>query len=82
MRRMHRKQDRPFVFKLFDIFKHLRGSGTVDKIKKFRRDVPREFFSDRDRLDSRRPWSVKTPSEIPLGIPYYSTVIRSKKINS
>ena len=35
------KQDRSFVFKLFDISKHLRGSGMVDKIKKYRRDVPR-----------------------------------------
>ena len=36
-----RQQDRSFVFRLFDIFKHLRGSGTVDKIKKYRRDLPR-----------------------------------------
>ena len=41
---MCQKQDRSFVFKLFDISKHLRGSGSVDKIKKFRRDVPREFL--------------------------------------
>ena len=40
---MRRRQDRSFVFKLFDIFKHLRGSGTVDKIKKYHWDFPREF---------------------------------------
>ena len=45
MCRRHRKQDRPFVFKLFDIFRHLRRWGTVDKIKKFRRDVPREVLT-------------------------------------
>ena len=27
--------------KCFDIFKHLRASGKVDKIKKYRRDIPR-----------------------------------------
>ena len=43
------KQDRSFVFKLFDIFKHLRGSGTVDKIKKFRRDSPSGVFTDLGR---------------------------------
>ena len=32
---------RRVVLVCFDIFKHLRGSGTVDKIKKYRRDVPR-----------------------------------------
>ena len=39
---MCRKEGRSFVFKLFDISKHLRGSGTVDKIKKYRRDNSRE----------------------------------------
>ena len=38
---MRRKQDRSFVFKLFDIFKHHSRSGMVDKMKKYRRDVPR-----------------------------------------
>ena len=61
-----RRQERSFVFKLFDIFQHLRGSGTVDKIKKYRRDIPSGVFTD-----LRRPRSVKTSSEIPPGIPYY-----------
>ena len=39
--------DRSFVFKLFDIFKHLRGSGRVDKIKKYRRDFPGSFYRPR-----------------------------------
>ena len=38
------EHDRSFILTFFDIFKHLRGSGTVDKIKKFRRDVPWEFL--------------------------------------
>ena len=59
--------------KCFDIFKHLRGSGTVDKIKKYRRDSPLGVFTDLGRRDSPKPQSVKTPSEIPLGIPYYNT---------
>ena len=29
----------------FDIFKHHRRSGTVDKIKKYRRDIPWGFLS-------------------------------------
>ena len=40
-----RKQDRPFVFILFDIFKHLRGLYWVDKIKKYRRDNPLGIFT-------------------------------------
>ena len=35
---MRRRQDRSFVFKLFDIFKHLRGFKSVDEIKNYRRD--------------------------------------------
>ena len=38
---MRQKHDRSFVFKLVDIFKHLRGLKSVDKIKKYRRDIPR-----------------------------------------
>ena len=34
---------RPIVLKCFDISKHLRGSGMVDKIKKYRRDIPRRL---------------------------------------
>ena len=41
MRWKRRKQGRLFVFKPFDIFERLRGLKSVDKIKKFRRDVPR-----------------------------------------
>ena len=50
-----------------DIFKHLRGLGRVDKIRKYRRDSPSGVFTD---LGHR---SVKTPSENPRGIPYYIT---------
>ena len=52
---MRRKHDRLFVFKLFDIFKHLRGSGTVDKIKKFRRDFLGDFYPP-------RPWIATAAS--------------------
>ena len=80
---MRLRQDRSFVFKLFDIFKHLRGSGRVDKIKKYRRDFLGSFYRPRPSGfasafgfgESRRPRSVKTPSEIPLGIPYYNICI-------
>ena len=56
---MCRKQDRSFIFKVFDIFKHHRGSGTVDEIKKCRRDVPRGFLSTSDvdsHLSLRLRW--------------------------
>ena len=39
---MLQKQDRSFVFTFLDIFKHLKGSGIVDKIKKCRRDIPQD----------------------------------------
>ena len=45
MRQKRRKQGRPFVFKPFDIFKHHKGLGTVDKIKKYRRDSPSVMFT-------------------------------------
>ena len=32
------------VLTCFDIFEDLRGSGTVDKIKKCHRDIPRDCF--------------------------------------
>ena len=35
---------RPIVLVCFDIFKHHKGSGTVDKIKKYRRDGPSGIF--------------------------------------
>ena len=40
---MHRRRGMlwPIVLTCFDMFKHLRGSGTVDKIKKYLCDVPR-----------------------------------------
>ena len=38
---LHHRRVRSVVLKCFDIFLHLRGSGMVDKIKKYRRDVPR-----------------------------------------
>ena len=63
------------VLKCFDIFKHLRGSGTVDKIKKYRRDSPLGVFTDLRLRRIPTPRSVKTPSEIPLGIPYYSSLL-------
>ena len=47
----------------------------------FYRYWPLGFTSASGFGESRRPRLVKTPSEIPLGIPYYSTVIKSKKIN-
>ena len=39
------------VLTLFDISKHHRGSGTVDKIKKYRRDSPSGVFTDLGRRD-------------------------------
>ena len=70
---MRRKQDRSFVFKLFDISKHLRGSGTADKIKKFRRDVPRGFLltsAVNSHLSLRLRWlSTAAVSKNPLGNP-------------
>ena len=59
---MHRKQDRSFVFKLFDISKHLRGSGTADKIKKFRRDSPSGVFTDLGRWDLRQLTASVNPN--------------------
>ena len=56
-----RKQDRSFVFRLFDIFKHLRGSGTVDKIKKYRRDSPSGAFTDLGRRDLPQPPASVNP---------------------
>ena len=53
MRRKRRKQVRPFVFKL-DIFKHLRGSETLDKMK-YRRDSPSEIVTHRGRGLSPHP---------------------------
>ena len=38
-----------------DIFKHLRGSETVDKIKKYRRDISRDSFTHRGRRDAPHP---------------------------
>ena len=37
---LHRRV-RSVVLTCFDIFKHLRGLKSVDKIKKYRRDIPR-----------------------------------------
>ena len=54
---LHYRRVRSVVLKCFDIFLHLRGSGIVDKIKKYRRDSPS---------------GVLNPSKIPLGIPYYN----------
>ena len=36
-----RKQNRPFVLMFFHASKDLRGLKSVDKIKKYRRDIPR-----------------------------------------
>ena len=43
------------VLVCFDIFKHFRGSGTVDKIKKYRRDIPRDSFTHLGRRDAPHP---------------------------
>ena len=54
---MRRRQDKSFVFKLFDIFKHLRGSGTVDKIKK----TPSGVVTDLGHRDSLQPSASANP---------------------
>ena len=79
---MRRKQDRPFVLKLFDIFKHLKGLKSVDKIKKYHRNIPWGFnlhspwpsgvTSPYWFSDSRWPRGVQISSGIPPGIPYYN----------
>ena len=39
---LHPRRVRSVVLKCFDIFKHLRGLKSIDKIKKCRRDIPRD----------------------------------------
>ena len=55
---MRRKQDRSFVF---NIFKHHRGSGTADKIKKYRWDSPSGVFTNLGRRDSAKPKAEANP---------------------
>ena len=66
-------------FTFIDIFKHLEGSDTADKIKmslrNFYRPRPSGFASAIGFGESRRPRSVKTPSENPLILPYYSKYV-------
>ena len=38
------EHDKSFILTFFDIFKHRRGAGTVDKIKKYHRDISRGFL--------------------------------------
>ena len=49
----------PFVF--FKIFEHVRGSGTVDKIKKYRRDSTSGAFTDLGRRDLTQPPASVNP---------------------
>ena len=67
---------RRIVLKCFDIFKHLRGSGSIDKIKKFHRDVPWEFLLTAAVGICLSLWlrQIPTAAENPLGIPYYSHI--------
>ena len=44
---------RPIVLTFLDIYKHLMGLKSVDKIKKYRRDIPRGFLST-SAVDSHR----------------------------
>ena len=44
-----------------DIFEQLRGSGMVDKIKKYRRDSPLGVFTDLGRRDVPQPMASAHP---------------------
>ena len=52
---------RRIVLKCSDIFEQLRGSGTVDKIKKYRRDSPSGDFTDLGRRDLPQPPASVNP---------------------
>ena len=48
-------QVRPIVLVCLDIFKHHKGSGTVDKIKKYHQDSPSGDFTDLGHWDLPQP---------------------------
>ena len=52
---------RPIILTFFDIFKHLRGLKSVDKIKKYLRDSPSGVFTDLGRRDSPHPTGSVNP---------------------
>ena len=69
---------------LFNMFNLLKGSMSVDRIKKYCRDSSSGILTPLGRRDSlnpepywfgesQRPRGVKIPSGIPLGIPCYSS---------
>ena len=50
------------VLKCFDIFKHLRGLKSVDKIKKYHRDIPRDSFTHLGHRDAPHPTGSGHPN--------------------
>ena len=58
----HTRRERLIVLKCFDIFLHLRGSGMVDKIKKYRRDSPSGVFTDLGHWDLPQPTASVNPN--------------------
>ena len=52
------------VLKCFDILWYRRGSGTVDKIKKYRRDSPSGVFTHLARRELRRPTGSVIPDHL------------------